>query len=249
MSKQLREPTISFSHVDKEFYLQEDRTFKELIPSLISGKPWAKKHIVFHDISFTIEPGETVGIVGQNGAGKSTAMKLMAGVTYPTRGTVEVRGKISPLIELGAGFHWELSGYENIFLNAAILGMHKQEIEAVFDQIVAFSEIDEYLHTPIKKYSTGMLMRLGFSVAVHAPANIFLIDEVLAVGDRVFQEKCLKKLNEFKQDPTKIVIFVSHSQADVEQFCDRALLLRDGKLVMDDTPKKVFVAYNAGITK
>jgi ABC-2 type transport system ATP-binding protein len=238
------EPHIVFTNVSKEFYLQEDRTFKELIPSLLSGRSWAKKHTVFTDVSFEIKPGETIGIVGENGAGKSTIMKLIAGVTYPTVGKVKTVGKIAPLIELGAGFHYELSGYENIFLNAAILGMHKKEIELAVDSIVAFSEIEEFLHSPIKKYSTGMFMRLAFSIAVHAPASIFLIDEVLAVGDRKFQKKCLQKLKEFKADRDKIIVFVSHSQKDVESFCDRALLLQDGKLVLDDTPKNVFAEYN-----
>lgn len=242
-----QEPKIIFKNVRKEFYLQEDKTFKEFIPSLLAGKSWAKKHTVFTDVTIEINPGETVGIVGENGAGKSTMMKLIAGVTYPNEGRVKTVGKIAPLIELGAGFHYELSGYENIYLNAAILGMHKKEIELALDSIIDFSEIDEFLHTPIKRYSSGMLMRLAFSIAVHAPAQIYLIDEVLAVGDRKFQRKCLKKLKEFKYDKDKIIVFVSHSQKAVEKFCDRALLLRDGELVLDSTPKKVFAEYNRNL--
>src|SRR5258706_11199008 len=137
---------IRFDHVTKEYLLQEDRTFKELLPNLLRGKPWAKKHTVFKNLSFTITKGETVGIIGKNGAGKSTILKLIAGVTYPDKGKVVVEGKVTPLIELGAGFHYELSGYENIFLNAAILGMHKSEIETRVDSIINFSELDEYIH-------------------------------------------------------------------------------------------------------
>ena len=147
---------IIFDHVKKEYLLQEDRTFKELLPNLLRGKPWAKKHMVFKDLSFRIQQGETVGIVGKNGAGKSTILKLIAGVSYPDEGKVFVQGKVTPLIELGAGFHHELSGYENIFLNAAILGMHKQEIMSKVESIIAFSELEEYIHSPVKKYSTGI---------------------------------------------------------------------------------------------
>jgi len=238
-------PRIEFKHVAKEFFLQDDKTFKELIPSLIAGKAWAKKHIVFNDLSFTVKTGESIGIVGDNGAGKSTIMKLIAGVTYPTTGSIKAVGKIAPLIELGAGFHYELSGYENIFLNAAILGMHKSEIDIVLQDIIDFSEITEFLHTPIKRYSTGMLMRLAFSIAIHAPADIYLIDEVLAVGDRKFQKKCLKRLKEFKNHKDKIIVFISHSQKDVKEFCDRAILLDNGKMVLDGTPADVFEKYNS----
>lgn len=238
-------PYIQFKNVSKEFFLQDDKTFKELIPSLIAGKAWAKKHIVFHDLSFTVKTGESIGIVGDNGAGKSTIMKLIAGVTYPTTGTVKAVGKIAPLIELGAGFHYELSGYENIFLNAAILGMHKREIDLVLRDIIDFSEIEEFLHTPIKRYSTGMLMRLAFSIAIHTPADIYLIDEVLAVGDLKFQKKCLKRLREFKNHKDKIIVFISHSQKDVKEFCDRAILLDNGKMILDGTPTEVFEKYNS----
>lgn len=238
-------PTIEFKNVSKEFFLQEDKTFKELIPSLISGKAWAKKHVVFENLNLTVKAGESIGIVGENGAGKSTIMKLIAGVTYPTSGSVKCVGKIAPLIELGAGFHYELSGYENIFLNAAILGMHKPEIDLVLQEIIDFSEIEEFLHTPIKRYSTGMLMRLAFSIAIHAPADIYLIDEVLAVGDRKFQKKCLKRLSEFTNHKDKIIVFVSHSQKDVQNFCERAILIDAGKMILDGRPKDVFAKYNS----
>jgi len=199
--------------------------------------------IALDNISFEIKKGESVGIVGRNGAGKSTLMKLIASVTYPTRGKVSVHGKIAPLIELGAGFHHELSGYENIFLNAAILGMHKKQIDAVAEEIIDFSEIREFIHTPIKRYSTGMLMRLAFSIAIHATADILLVDEVLAVGDAAFQKKCLNKLRQAKKDDDKTIVFVSHSKDQVLSFCERVIFLEDGKIKYDGDPKSAFKLY------
>lgn len=235
---------ISFENVTKDFYLQEDKTFKELIPSILGGKSWAKKLTVFSNISFDIKIGETVGIVGKNGAGKSTVLKLIAGVTYPSSGHVKVNGKVAPLIELGAGFHSELSGYENIFLNGAILGMHKKEIENQVKDIIEFSELGKFIHMPIKKYSSGMYMRLGFSVAIHTNAEILLIDEVLSVGDAAFQKKCLDYLQEVKKAKDKTIIFVSHNEEAVEEFCDRAILLNQGKVIIDDKPQSVFHIYH-----
>lgn len=244
MNTPIHIPAIRFDRVSKSYYLQEDRTFKDVIPSLLLGKPWAKKHIVFHDLNFSIAQGETVGIVGKNGAGKSTMLKLIAGVTYPNTGSVVVQGRVAPLIELGAGFHHELSGYENIFLNAAILGMHKKEIELKIDEIIKFSELEEFIHVPVKRYSSGMHMRLGFSVAIHVDVPILLIDEVLAVGDRDFQQKCLNKLQELKQNKQKTIVFVSHNEEAVRSFCDRAILLEHGKIIEDGNPKRVFERYN-----
>lgn len=235
---------ISFKNVTKDFYLQEDKTFKELIPNILGGKSWAKKLTVFSDISFDIMKGETVGIVGKNGAGKSTTLKLIAGVTYPTHGQVKTNGKVAPLIELGAGFHSELSGYENIFLNSAILGMHKKEIENQIEGIIEFSELKDFIHMPVKKYSSGMYMRLGFSVAIHTNADIILIDEVLSVGDAAFQKKCLDYLKEVKKAKDKTIVFVSHSEKAIEEFCNRAILINRSKIVIDDNPKSVFKVYH-----
>lgn len=235
---------ISFKNVTKKYLIQEDRTFKELIPNLVLGKPWAKQHTVFQNLSFSIAAGETVGIVGRNGAGKSTLLKLIAGVTYPTKGKVAVCCQVTPLIELGAGFHHELSGYENIFLNAAILGMHKREIETKVDSIIDFSELGDFIHTPIKRYSTGMQMRLAFAIAIHIDAPILLIDEVLAVGDESFQHKCLAYLQEMKSRHDKTIIFVSHDENAVKHFCERAILLNHGKVIADGKPSEVFAAYH-----
>lgn len=236
---------IRFTNVTKSFFIQEDKTFKDVIPSLILGKGWAKQKEVFHNISFEIKKGESVGIVGKNGAGKSTIMKLIAGVTYPSKGKVKIDGKIAPLIELGAGFHHELSGYENIFLNAAILGMHKRQIELVLEDIIEFSEIGEFINTPIKRYSTGMLMRLAFSIAIHATADIILVDEVLAVGDEGFQRKCLKRLKKLKEDGNKTIVFISHNREQVLDFCERVILLQDGEIAYDGDPRSALRLYKS----
>lgn len=235
---------ITFDHVVKSYLLQEDRTLKELIPSLLKGRSGSRQFSAINDVSFVIGKGETVGIVGQNGAGKSTVLKLIAGVTYPSEGQVKVVGTVAPLIELGAGFHHELSGYENIFLNAAILGMHRREIETKVQRIIEFSELQDFIHVPVKRYSTGMYMRLGFAIAIHTEAPILLIDEVLAVGDESFQHKCLRYLKEMKERADKTIIFVSHDEKAVASFCDRAILLHHGQVVADDTPEHVFNKYH-----
>ena len=240
MSKEL----LSFSSVTKTFIFQEDRTIKDFVPSLISGKSWARRNVVFKNVSFSIKQGETVGIVGKNGAGKSTLLKLIAGVTEPTKGKVVVNGRVAPVIELTAGFHHELTGLENIYLNAAILGLHKTEVEDRLDAIIQFSELGEFIHVPVKKYSTGMFMRLGFSIAIQMDAPIILLDEVLAVGDAEFQEKSLSYLEDLKKSKEKTIIFVSHDEDAVRRFCDRALLIHDHKLHMDDTPREVFKQYH-----
>lgn len=235
---------ITFNNVSKSFYLQDDRTFKELLPNLLTGKSWARKFTALSDINLEINRGESVGIVGKNGSGKSTLLKLIAGVTFPSKGKVHVGGKVAPLIELGAGFHYELSGYENIFLNAAILGMHKKEIEAKVEDIIKFSELEDFIHTPVKKYSSGMYMRLGFSIAINTDAPILLIDEVLAVGDAAFQDKCMQKLKEIKASGEKIIVFVSHDERVVKGFCSRSILINNSKIIVDGDSDKVFEEYH-----
>lgn len=235
---------IQANRLTKKFFLQEDKTFKEFLPNLLLGKSWARELIALNNLSFNIKKGETVGIIGKNGAGKSTLLKLMAGVTTPTSGEIIVKEKVAPLIEVGAGFHHELTGYENIFLNGAILGMHKKEIEAVVESIIEFSELKEFIHVPVKKYSLGMYMRLGFAVAIHINAPILLIDEVLAVGDAEFQKKCLNRLREIKKDKEKTIIFVSHNEEAIKSFCERVILLDRGKILKDDKPEEAFKAYH-----
>lgn len=235
---------IVLRNVTKKFSQQEDKTFKEFLPKLIFGKPWAKQLIALDNISFEVKKGETLGVIGKNGSGKSTLLKLIAGVTAPSNGEIFIKDKVAPLIELGTGFHHELSGLENIYLNAAVLGMHKKEIEQVVDKIIDFSELKEFIHIPVKRYSSGMYMRLGFSVAIFVNAPILLIDEVLAVGDAAFQKKCINYLKSVKQSSEKTIVFVSHSEEAVKKLCDRALLLSQGKLMADGNPKDVFDEYH-----
>lgn len=239
---------IQAKKITKKFFLQEDKTFKEFLPNFLLGKSWAKELIALDDVSFDIEQGETIGIIGKNGAGKSTLLKLMAGVTTPSSGEIKVSERVAPLIEVGAGFHHELTGLENIFLNGAILGMHKKEIEAIVGKIIEFSELKEFIHIPVKKYSSGMYMRLGFAVAVHVNAPILLIDEVLAVGDSAFQKKCLDYLRKIKMDKEKTIVFVSHNEEAVKSFCERVILLDHGKIIKDGNPEAVFKIYH-GILK
>jgi ABC-type polysaccharide/polyol phosphate transport system ATPase subunit len=183
-----------------------------------------------------------MGIIGRNGSGKSTVLKLIAGVTAPSEGEIFVYGRVSPLIELGAGFHPDLTGRENVFLNASILGMSRKEVLARFDEIISFAELWEFVDTPVKRYSSGMYIRLGFSVAVHSDPEILLVDEVLAVGDAAFQEKCLAKMQEFRSQGVTIVL-VSHSMELVEEFCERALLLNGGGVLADGAPTEVVKRY------
>lgn len=239
----MEEVVIQAEKVTKKFFLQENKTFKEFLPNFLLGRSWAKKMTAIDNISFDINIGETVGIIGKNGAGKSTLLKLIAGVTVPTTGKIIVSERVAPLIEVGAGFHQELTGLENIFLNGAILGMHKKQIEAVIDNIIDFSEIREFINVPVKKYSLGMYMRLGFAVAIHVNAPILLIDEVLAVGDAAFQKKCLEYLKTVKADKNKTIVFVSHSEESVKSFCDRVILLDHGKIIEDGKPETVFKTY------
>jgi len=194
------------------------------------------------DVSFTVTKGSTYGVIGKNGSGKSTALKLVAGITKPTSGKVSVDGRISALIELGAGFHPEISGRENIFINGIMLGLSKREIQARFDEIVDFAELREFIDAPVKTYSSGMYMRLGFAVAIHVDPDVLLVDEVLAVGDEGFTHKCLDKFAEFRRR-NKTILLVTHSLNLVERFCDEALWLDTGRAMTHGDPKRVVGAY------
>lgn len=233
---------IIFENVSKHFFKQEDRTLKELIPSLIKGSKPGEFINALKNINLEINKGDTVGVLGRNGAGKSTLLKIIAGVTKPTEGRVEVDGKIAPLIELGAGFHPQLTGRENVYLNGSIFGLSKKEINSVFDEIVTFAELQKFIDTPVKHYSSGMYMRLGFSVAVHVPFDILLTDEILAVGDINFQEKCINKMNSFKK-LGKIIIFVSHALETVENFCTKGLLIDKGNQIYYGGVKEAIEQY------
>ncbi len=198
------------------------------------------------DISFEIQPGEVVGIVGRNGAGKSTLLKVLARITEPTRGRVEIFGRVGSLLEVGTGFHPELSGRENIFLNGSILGMSRKEIERKFDEIVAFAELERFIDTPVKRYSSGMYVRLAFAVAAHLEPEILLVDEVLAVGDAAFQKKCLGKMSDVARHG-RTVIFVSHNTAAMLNLCDRGILIDRGRIVADAPIEPVIQQYLKGL--
>ena len=194
------------------------------------------------NVSFTIKKGESFGIVGRNGSGKSTLLQILAGILKPTRGEVKVNGRIAALLELGSGFNPENTGYENIYMNAAILGVGKDEIKKKIDEIIAFADIGDFINQPVKTYSSGMYIRLAFAVAINVDADVILIDEALAVGDIFFRQKCYAKLNEMKE-AGKTIILVSHGMNEVEQFCDRALLLSHGKTMMLDSSRDVVKMY------
>ena len=195
-----------------------------------------------HDVTFTVPSGRTLGVIGRNGSGKSTLLKLVAGITKPTAGMVRVNGRISALIELGAGFHPEISGRENVFINGIMLGLTKREVARRFDEIVEFAELRDFIDAPVKTYSSGMYMRLGFAVAIHVDPDVLLVDEVLAVGDEGFTHKCLDKFAEFKRRG-KTILLVTHSLSLVERFCDEALWLDGGRMKGMGDPKRIVGAY------
>lgn len=233
---------IEFASVTKKFAFQSQKTFKEFLPALIKGEQTSTGFTALDDISFQIQAGECVGIIGPNGSGKSTILKLVAGVMSPTTGRVTVSGQISPLIELGAGMHPELSGRENIYLNGAILGLRKKQINAQLQSIIDFSEIEEFIDQPVKHYSSGMYMRLAFAIAVHVEPQILIVDEILAVGDEAFQAKCFRRMEEFKRQGVTI-LFVSHSLAQVQKFCSRALYINHSQLIADGGVEEVCERY------
>jgi len=200
------------------------------------------------NVSFSVPRGQTLGVIGRNGSGKSTTLKLVAGITKPTSGTVTVSGRISALIELGAGFHPEISGRENVFINGIMLGLTKREITRRFDEIVEFAEMQEFIDAPVKTYSSGMYMRLGFAVAIHVDPDVLLVDEVLAVGDEGFTHKCLDKFAEFKRRG-KTILLVTHSLGLVEKFCDQALWMDGGRMKLQGDPKRVVGAYITDVEK
>ncbi len=202
-----------------------------------SDRFWALK-----DVNFEVEPGEVVGIIGRNGAGKSTLLKILSRITEPTAGRCKLRGRIGSLLEVGTGFHPELTGRENIYLNGSILGMSRREIDRKFDEIVEFAEVDRFLDTPVKRYSSGMYVRLAFGVAAHLNPEILLVDEVLAVGDQKFQKKCLGKMREVARSG-RTVLFVSHNTAALESLCERCILIRQGQVKADGDTRSILARY------
>lgn len=244
---------IDLTHVSKIYRRYGGRQFATLKSALLQRSilrdlQASETFPALTDVSFSVPKGSTYGVIGRNGSGKSTALKLVAGITKPTSGTVRVDGRISALIELGAGFHPEISGRENVFINGIMLGLTKREIEQRFDEIVDFAELREFIDAPVKTYSSGMYMRLGFAVAIHVDPDVLLVDEVLAVGDEGFTHKCLDKFAEFRRRG-RTILLVTHSLGLVERFCDEALWLEEGRAQGHGDPKRVVGAYLSAVEK
>jgi len=213
--------------------------------SQIANRKSVEEFWALQDVSFEVKPGEAVGIIGRNGAGKSTLLKLLSRITEPTAGRIRLRGRVASLLEVGTGFHPELTGRENIYLNGAVLGMHRAEIRKKFDEIVAFAEVEKFLDTPVKRYSSGMYMRLAFAVAAHLEPEILIVDEVLAVGDAQFQKKCLGKMQDVSTKDGRTVLFVSHNMIAVRRLCSRTMLLNSGGITAHGETSQVLKNYQA----
>ncbi len=224
--------SIVVRNVSKQFTLRYHRTLKQMAIARMRGQDISDRFLALDDVSFTVQQGESIGLMGLNGSGKSTLLKLINGVMPPDQGEVLTRGRIAGLIATGAGFHPQLTGRDNVYLNAAIMGMSQREIDRKFDQIVQFADIGRFLDTPVGHYSSGMFSRLGFAVAVHTDSDIFLVDEVLAVGDRPFKKKCIARMEEIR-DEGRTLFYVSHAAGSVRRMCDRVLVLEKGVLGFD----------------
>ena len=248
MKKQKNNFVVSFENVTKTYRISKGKygllteVLSDALGSVFNNRNNNSNHIALKNISFNIKKGEVVGIIGRNGAGKTTILKLISKITYPDKGLVNVNGKIGAFIELGAGLHHELSGRENIYLYGAILGMTRKQIDEKFDDIVDFAEINKFLDTPIKKYSTGMYSRLGFSVCAFCDPDILLVDEVLAVGDVNFQQKCLDKMSSFAGKKT--IVFVSHDLKAIKRICKTVIYLEKGRIKNIGNPQGVIKTYS-----
>lgn len=242
--------SVKVDNVSKCFSLQQRgyRSLREDIINILKRRRYGKDFYAINNVSFELKKGEILGIIGPNGAGKSTMLKLLAKVMFPSSGQIYTNGRIGALIELAAGFHHELTGTENIYYYGAILGMKKKEISDKFDAIVEFSELKDFLDTPIKKYSSGMKARLGFAVSVHLSPDILLVDEVLSVGDFAFQEKCIAKMEEYKNSNVSI-IFVSHNMDSIRKLCKRTILLEKGYLTFDGNTPEAITRYFTAVSK
>jgi len=244
-------PAVALEHVSKYFRKVVLRngytTFKSSLTCLLTGGSARPEYVeALRDVSLSIPPGGTLGIIGPNGSGKSTLIRVIAGIYRPTSGRVTIAGRAAALIELGAGFHPEFSGRENIYINGIILGLSKKEIRRRFDEIVHFAGLEAFIDSPVRTYSSGMYMRLGFSVAVHVDPDILLVDEVLAVGDEAFVRRCLEKMDEFKRDGKTIVV-TGHDLQLVERWCDAAILLEEGRVAAYGFPPDVVATYRGSM--
>lgn len=240
-------PLIVVQSLSKRYRIGKGLVNLREVFSLRGDRRSAQYHQALDDVNFSLGAGEALGIIGPNGAGKTTILKILSRVTYPTSGTVSVSGRLSALIELGAGFHPDLTGRENIFLNGTILGMRRAEIRARFDEIVAFAGIGDYLDTPVKRYSSGMYARLGFAIAAHVDPQVLLVDEVLAVGDYAFQLKCYARMDQLRRERGTALIFVSHNLEAVRRVCDRGLVMYRGKPVFLGSAADAVVAYSDAV--
>lgn len=237
---------IVVEDVVKDFKLHNNSTLKDRLVRMLTRREGetTNQFRALDGVSFTVEAGDSIGLIGYNGSGKSTMLKLISGVMRPDQGKVRYKGRMAGLIEVGAGFHPDLTGRENVFLNGAILGMTKAQIEEAFDDIVAFSEIEKFIDTEVRFYSSGMFLRLAFAVAVHTDPDIFLVDEILAVGDEPFQRKCLGRIHEL-QEQNKSLVIVSHDLDLIKSLCNRGILLEQGKVKVDGTSVEAVDALRA----
>jgi len=242
MAKAKSENSIVIEHLYKNFvvYVDKANSLKEKL--LFWKRNKKEKREVLKDINLTIKQGESVALIGVNGSGKSTLLKLMTKIIYPTKGKITVNGKLTSLLELGAGFHMDFSGRDNIYFNASIFGLTKKQIDARLDDIIEFSELQDFIDNPVRTYSSGMFMRLAFAVAINVDAEILLVDEILSVGDQHFQEKCINKMRELKEQG-KTMVFVTHSLDTARSICDRAVWLNEGRIEMDGEVNKVIDSY------
>lgn len=254
----MSQPAITIENLGKQYKIglreRDDRSFREAIVDTLAAplrrlRTLGEKSVgndtiwALRDVSFEVQPGEVMGIIGRNGAGKTTLLKILSRITEPTTGEAMIRGRVGSLLEVGTGFHRELTGRENIYLNGAILGMRKAEIDRKFDEIVAFAEIEKFLDTPVKRYSSGMYVRLAFAVAAHLEPEILIVDEVLAFGDAEFQKKCLGRMQDVASGEGRTVLFVSHNMVAVQALCSRAVLLRDGQVAALGSTERIIQAY------
>jgi len=237
---------LELAGISKRFVLRHNPTFdfKVRVLALFHSRHRERRQEVWalRDVDVHLDRGESLGLVGPNGSGKSTLLRIMAGILRPTQGRVEVTGTVAPMLELGVGFHPELTGRENVFLSTSIFGLGRRQTDALYGRIVEFAELDGFMDAPVKTFSTGMAMRLGFAVATHLHADILLVDEVLAVGDRAFQEKCLARMSELRARGCSIVV-VSHDLDLIQRFCDRACLLVNGRVTAEGAPREVAACY------
>ncbi len=243
----MSQTVLQVQDVSKRFRIRKDKSLKERVVNAGRSRKHVEDFWALRDIDLEVDRGTTVGLVGHNGSGKSTLLKVIGGILTPDTGTVDRAGRLAALLELGAGFHGDLTGRENVYLNASILGLSKQQTDAYFDDIVEFSGIEEFIDTQVKFYSSGMYVRLAFSVAVHVEPDMLLVDEVLAVGDEPFQRKCLDRIKRFQQEGRTIVL-VTHGLDQVRQLCDRAVMLDHGRILIDGSPVEAIRAFRERYT-